>query len=71
MGEQLGRRAHGRSGAMGRAAGSIASQARQELSRTCWITFHCRGTTSSVSVTSSPILRNVIPPQHGHADGAG
>ena len=37
----------------------IASQARQEnFSRTCWITFHCRGTSSSVSVTSSPSLRN-------------
>ena len=49
----------------------IASQARQEnFSRTCWITFHWRGMSSSVSVTSSPILRNV-PPQHGQADGAG
>ena len=36
----------------------IASQARQEnFSRTCWITFHWRGTSSSVSVTSSPSLR--------------
>ncbi len=35
----------------------IASQARQEnFSRTCWITFHWRGTTSNVSVTSSPEL---------------
>src|SRR5580704_14090732 len=35
----------------------MLSQARQvNFSRTVWITFHCRGTTSSVSVTSSPIL---------------
>ena len=48
----------------------IVSQARQEnFSRTCWMTFHCRGITSSVSVMSSPILRKV-PPQHGQADGA-
>jgi hypothetical protein len=50
----------------------IASQARREnFSRTCWITFHWRGMSSSVSVTSSPILRNVPPPQHGQAEGAG
>ena len=49
----------------------IVSQARQEnFSRTCWITFHCRGMTSSVSVTSSPSLRS-RPPQQGQADGAG
>ena len=49
----------------------IASQERQEnFSRTCWITFHWRGTISSISVTSSPILRKV-PPQHRQADGAG
>src|SRR5688500_14779625 len=33
----------------------IRSQSRQvNFSRTVWITFHWRGTTSSVSVTSSP-----------------
>jgi hypothetical protein len=33
----------------------ILSHARQlNFSRTVWITFHCRGITSSVSVTSSP-----------------
>src|SRR5262245_24069544 len=50
----------------------IASQVRQEsFSRTCWITFHWRGTSSSVSVTSSPILRKEAPPQHGQAVGSG
>ena len=34
------------------------------------MTFHCRGITSSVSVTSSPSLRK-IPPQHGQAAGPG
>jgi hypothetical protein len=35
----------------------IFSQARHvNFSRTVWITFHCRGTTSKVSVMSSPIL---------------
>ena len=49
----------------------IFSQARQvNFSRTVWITFHCRGTTSSVSVTSSPSLTS-LPPQHGQAEGAG
>ena len=49
----------------------IASQARQEnFSRTCWITFHWRGTSSSVSVTSSPSLCKVAPPQHGQAAGS-
>jgi hypothetical protein len=50
----------------------IAPQARQEnFSRTCWITFHCRGMSSSVSVTSSPILRNRLSPQHGQVEGSG
>ena len=40
------------------------------FSRTCWMTFHWRGISSSVSVTSSPILRNVVPPQHAQAVGA-
>jgi hypothetical protein len=49
----------------------IVSQARHEyFSRTCWITFHWRGTSSNVSVTSSPSLRKP-PPQHGQADGTG
>jgi hypothetical protein len=44
----------------------MASQARQEnFSRTCAITFHWRGISSSVSVTSSPILRSLSSPQHG------
>jgi hypothetical protein len=35
----------------------MLSQERQEnFSRTCWTTFHCRGMSSSISVTSSPIL---------------
>jgi hypothetical protein len=49
----------------------MLSHDRQEnFSRTCWITFHRRGTSSNVSVTSSPILCKV-PPQHGQAEGAG
>ncbi len=48
------------------------SQARQEKrSRTVWITVHWRGTTSSVSVTSSPIFDRRMSPQHGQAVGAG
>jgi hypothetical protein len=31
-----------------------------ELSRTCSVTNHCRGTTSSVSVTSSPIFDSFV-----------
>jgi hypothetical protein len=47
------------------------SDKRQEnFSRTCWITFHWRGMSSNVSVTSSPSLCRT-PPQHGQADGAG
>ena len=46
----------------------MRSQSRQEnFSRTCWITFHCRGTTSRVSVTSSPSLDRRVPPQQAHA----
>src|SRR5207237_5742803 len=49
----------------------IVSQRRQvNFSRTVWITFHCRGTISSVSVMSSPSLAN-LPPQQGHTLGAG
>ena len=49
----------------------IVSQPRHEKrSRTVWITFHWRGITSSVSVTSSPSFDSLFEPQHGHADGA-
>ncbi len=49
----------------------IASQDRQlHFSRTVWITFHCRGTTSRVSVMLSPSLVR-LPPQHGQAAGPG
>src|SRR5882724_13473902 len=49
----------------------IVSHDRQEnFSRTCSVTNHCRGMTSSVSVTSSPILESLLEPQHGHALGA-
>src|SRR6188508_3209618 len=42
----------------------IFSQSRHViLSRTCWITFHWRGITSSVSVIVSPSLRSRAPPQ--------
>ena len=49
----------------------IFSHDRQvNFSRTVWITFHCRGITSSVSVTSSPSLTS-LPWQHGQTEGAG
>ena len=49
----------------------IASHWRQEnRSRTVWITFHWRGTTSSVSVTSSPSFESFVDPQHGQFVGA-
>src|SRR5204863_9075323 len=49
----------------------ILSHDRQvNFSRTVWITFHCRGTTSKVSVMSSPSLAS-LPPQVGQAQGAG
>src|SRR5262245_6575402 len=48
----------------------IFSHDRQvNFSRTVWITFHWRGTTSSVSVMSSPSFAS-LPPQHGHSEGA-
>jgi hypothetical protein len=50
----------------------IVSQARHEnFSRTVWITFHCRGTTSSVSVMSSPSFDSRCEPQQGQQAGAG
>jgi hypothetical protein len=50
----------------------IVSHDRQlNFSRTCSVTNHCRGTTSSVSVTSSPILQSLVPPQHGQHVGTG
>jgi hypothetical protein len=49
----------------------IRSQERQvNFSRTVWITFQRRGTTSSVSVMSSPSFAS-LPPQQGHAVGLG
>ncbi len=48
----------------------IASYSRQEKrSRTVWITFHVRGTTSSVSVTSSPSFDSLFEPRQGQDDG--
>ena len=56
----------------GAGAWLIFSQSRQvNFSRTCWITFHWRGITSSVSVTSSPSLRSRAPPQQAQAVGPG
>src|SRR5215212_9902037 len=50
----------------------IFSHSRQvNFSRTCCTTFHCRGMTSSVSVTSSPSLCNLVEPQHEQAVGPG
>jgi len=43
----------------------------ENFSRTVWITCHCRGITSSVSVMSSPSFDNFVEPQHGQHSGAG
>ena len=43
----------------------------ENFSRTVWITFHARGITSSVSVTSSPRLHSRLPPRVGQEHGAG
>ena len=49
----------------------IRSQSRQvNFSRTVWITFHWRGMTSSVSVTSSPSFAIRPEPQQTHVGGA-
>jgi hypothetical protein len=49
----------------------MLSQFRHEnFSRTVWITFHCRGMTSSVSVISSPSFDSFDNPQHGQLSGA-
>ena len=49
----------------------MVSHARQAMrSRTVWTTFQCRGTTSRVSVTSSPSLDS-RPWQHGQEVGPG
>jgi hypothetical protein len=48
----------------------IVSQSRHEnFSRTVWITFHCRGITSSVSVMSSPSFDSFVDPQQGQRCG--
>ena len=50
----------------------IVSHSRHEnFSRTVWITFHCRGITSSVSVMSSPSFDSFVEPQQGQRSGAG
>jgi hypothetical protein len=50
----------------------IVSHDRQlNFSRTSSVTNHCRGTTSSVSVMSSPIFDSLLLPQHGQQVGAG
>ncbi len=47
-------------------------QCRQvNFSRTYWITFHCRGMTSSVPVTSSPSLASLVDPQQSQDVGPG
>ena len=49
----------------------MRSQSRQaNFSRTVWITFHCRGITSSVSVMSSPSFTIRPEPQHPQVIGA-
>jgi hypothetical protein len=47
------------------------SASGMNFSRTCWITFHCRGITSRVSVTSSLSFVSLDHPQQGHALGPG
>ena len=50
----------------------MVSQARHEnFSRIVWMTFQRRGTTSSVSVTSSPSFDSFAEPQQGQLAGAG
>src|SRR5437763_16195850 len=49
----------------------VSHERHLNFSRTSSVTNHCRGTTSSVSVISSPILDRLLPPQHGHVVGAG
>ena len=50
----------------------IVWQSRQlTFPRTVWMTFHDRGITSSVSVTSSPSRESREPPQAGQEHGAG
>src|SRR6266702_6597266 len=50
---------------------AIVSQLRHEnFSRTVWITFHCRGITSSVAVTSSPSFDIFVDPQQRQLSGA-
>jgi hypothetical protein len=56
--------------ASGRVHAASLELRQLNFSRTVWITFHCRGTTSSVSVTSSPSFTS-LPPQAGQAHGAG
>jgi hypothetical protein len=71
MGEQPRPGAPARDWCDGAGGWVIFSQDRHEnFSRTCWITFHWRGTSSSVSVTSSPSLCRT-PPQHGQELGPG
>ena len=48
----------------------LSHERQLNFSRTCSVTNHCRGTTSSVSVTSSPIFDSLVPPQQGHVTGA-
>jgi hypothetical protein len=52
-------------------AGRYRLQTRQaSFSRTCWTTFQCRGMSSSLSVTSAPILRSRLSPHHRQVAGA-
>src|SRR5215203_4659478 len=49
---------------------TVSQERHENRSRAVWITFHLMGSTSSVSVMSSPSLDS-LPPQHGHAVGPG
>lgn len=75
-GSRLANGSDGAEGALGalyldRATDAHALDRLGPVSRTVWMTFHERGTTSRVSVTSSPSFDRREPPQAGHAHGDG
>jgi hypothetical protein len=41
----------------------LSQSLHESFSRTCWMNFHWRGITSSVSITSSPSSNRRDPPQ--------
>jgi hypothetical protein len=65
-GEAPGDRMEGR-----RRLGDLLAGAAAELLPHMFSDEQLSGTTSSVSVTSSPIFESLVPPQHGQQAGAG